>query len=140
MTTGKPIASYFDSFAIPYEQTHSATADPDSIYRQSDIIICGVGKKILTRENIKKGVILLNFGLQKREHRVMVRQAHHDTDTTEMVQTKQFLFGDYDEDEIRDIASWYTITPGGLGPIDILCLYGNLIESATHILETRDPP
>ena len=139
MTTGKPIASYFNSFAIPYEQTHSATADPDSIYRQSDIIICGVGKKILTRENIKKGVILLNFGLQKREHRVMVRQDHHDTDTTEIVHTKQSLVGDYDEDEISDISSWYTITPGGLGPIDILCLYGNLIESATRNSPSRNP-
>lgn len=128
MTTGKPIASYFDSFAIPYEQTHSATADPDSIYRQSDIIICGVGKKILTRENIKRGVVLLNFGLQKREHRVMG-----------IMKSKLSLVGDYDEDEIRDIASWYTITPGGLGPIDILCLYGNLIESATRISPSRNP-
>ncbi len=116
MTTGKPIASYFDKLGIPYIQTNSATEDPDSIYRESDIIICGVGKKIISKENIKKGVILLNFGLHKGAK-------------GQSEKLKQHLVGDYDEDEIKDIASWYTITPGGLGPIDILCLYGNLVES-----------
>ncbi len=125
MTTGKPIASYFDRLKIPYIQTNSSTADPDNIYRESDIIICGVGKKIIRKENIKKGVILLNFGL----HKDIGEQGE---------KHKQRLLGDYDENEIKEIASWYTITPGGLGPIDILCLYGNLIESVTHSHETQD--
>lgn len=116
VTTGKPIASYFDRLEIPYEQTNSSTTNPDNMYRESDIIICGVGKKIITRDNIKKDVVLLNFGLHKGI------RGHSDS-------LKQHLVGDYDEEEIQDIASIYTITPGGLGPIDILCLYGNLIES-----------
>ena len=121
MTTGKPIASYFDSLNIPYAQTNSSTSpsDADIIYRNSDIIICGVGKKIISKENIKKGVVLLNFGL------------HKPTEGGSSVHTSKLL-GDYDEKEIQDIASFYSKTPGGLGPIDILCLYGNLIESATN--------
>lgn len=119
MTTGKPIASYFDTLGIPFIQTNSSTTDPDSIYRKSDIIICGVGKKIISKENIKKGVILLNFGLHKGTKGQSEKQ-------------KKGLIGDYDEEEVKDIASMYTITPGGLGPIDILCLYGNLIESVTR--------
>ena len=58
---------------------------------------------------LKKGVILLNLGL------------HHDG---------KRLRGDYFEEEIQDVASYYTKTPGGLGPIDVLYLYNNLIEAA----------
>lgn len=120
MTTGKPIAAYFDKLEVPYTQTHSRSADADKAYRQSDIIICGVGKKIITKENIKKGVVLLNFGLHKAPK--------------VNAEKKNVLVGDYDEEEIKDVASYYTITPGGLGPIDILCMYGNLIESASQNL------
>lgn len=123
MTTGKPIAQYFDSLGIPFTQTHSHSVDSDDIYLSSDIIICGVGKKIITHQNVRKGVILLNFGLHK---------AIRGVDSP-----KHLLVGDYDEEEISGLAAWYTKTPGGLGPIDILCLYGNLIESTSHDIETR---
>lgn len=118
MTTGKPVAAFFDKLHVPFKQTNSTTQDPDSMYRKADIIICGVGRRVITKSNIKKGVVLLNFGLHKE-----TKEVHHTK--------KSFLVGDYDEEEVKDLASWYTITPGGLGPIDILCLYGNLIESAT---------
>jgi methylenetetrahydrofolate dehydrogenase (NADP+)/methenyltetrahydrofolate cyclohydrolase len=62
-TSGAPIARYFDHLQIPYSTTNSQIEDADSIYRTADIIITGVGKKILTKMNIKAGVILLNFGL-----------------------------------------------------------------------------
>ena len=37
--------------------------------------------------------------------------------------------GDYDEDEVKDIAGFYTPTPGGIGPLDIAYLMHNLVES-----------
>ncbi|HNQ31112.1 MAG TPA: bifunctional 5,10-methylenetetrahydrofolate dehydrogenase/5,10-methenyltetrahydrofolate cyclohydrolase [Candidatus Woesebacteria bacterium] len=111
MTTGAPIARYFETHQLPYVQTHSKMADADGMYKQADIIISGVGKRILHRGNIKPGVILLNFGL------------HQD------VKSKK-LTGDYDEDDVHDVAALYTQTPGGLGPLDIACLYGNLIHAA----------
>ena len=40
------------------------------------------------------------------------------------------LKGDYEESEIKDIASHYTPTPGGSGPIDVVYLYKNLIDAA----------
>jgi len=127
MTTGKPIASYFDSLNVPYIQTNSGTlsSDADTIYKSADIIICGVGKKILSPKNVSRGTILLNFGLHKL---IKEKPTHHISK----------LVGDYDEKEMQDIVSYYTTTPRGLGPIDILCLYGNLIESLTHARKTRD--
>jgi len=108
-TGGAPVAKAFDKLGVSYTQIHSQTENPDSITLHADIIISAVGKKILNKENLKPGVVLLNLGL------------HHDGEK---------LMGDYAEDEVESVASYHTQTPGGLGPIDVLYLYANLIEAA----------
>lgn len=107
-TGGQPIAKDFTLANIPFTQIHSHSLNPDQLYRQADIIITAVGKKIITPQNIKDGVVLLNVGLRKEHGK---------------------LKGDYDEDEIADKSAFYSATPGGLGPIDVLYLYKNLIEA-----------
>ncbi|HRN71039.1 MAG TPA: bifunctional 5,10-methylenetetrahydrofolate dehydrogenase/5,10-methenyltetrahydrofolate cyclohydrolase [Candidatus Woesebacteria bacterium] len=111
-TGGAPIAKAFDALQIPYIMTASKTQNPDDIYKNADIIITATGKKIINKDNIKPGVILLNVGLRKENG---------------------ILKGDYDEDEIKDIASFYTETPGGLGPLDVLYLYKNVIDAAKQV-------
>ncbi len=113
LTTGKPIAQYLTQLGISYHQTHSHSKKTDDLYRSADIIITGVGKEILTPKNIRPGVILLNFGLREK-----------------IVDGRKRLKGDYDEDAIREIAALYSGTPGGLGPVDVTCMYANLIASA----------
>ena len=39
------------------------------------------------------------------------------------------LFGDYDEEEIKDIAAFYTPTPGGTGPVNVAMLMKNLVRA-----------
>jgi len=112
ITTGQPLARHFSKLQIAYHQTDSKSQNPDDVYIHSDIIISGVGKKIISNKNIKRGVILLNFGLRRVEK--SVNNSH--------------LRGDYDEEEIRNKAELYSQTPHGLGPIDVLCLYGNLLS------------
>ncbi len=110
VTAGQPIARLFDSLGIPYQVTHSQTSQPQELYKQADIIISGVGKKIITPDIIKPGVVLLNVGLRKEGGS---------------------LKGDYDECEVKDVASYHTVTPGGIGPIDVLYLYKNVIDGAS---------
>lgn len=112
-TSGTPVARHLDSMQIPYTMTHSQTVGADKIYRGADIIVSGVGKQVIHAGNIKKGVVLLNFGL---------RQVN--------VGDQLILKGDYEEDDIAQIASIYTGTPGGLGPIDVTCMFANVIEAA----------
>lgn len=112
-TSGAPVARYFDSMQIPYTTTHSQTVGADEIYRGADIIVSGVGKHVIHAGNIKNGVVLLNFGLRQ-----------------EKIGDQNILKGDYEEDEIADIAHLYTGTPGGLGPIDVTCMFANVIEAA----------
>ncbi len=108
-TGGKPIGKVFNYFKISYIGINSKTTHPKQYLKEADIIISAVGKKIIFSDMLKKGVILINVGLR--------RENNH-------------LKGDYDENEIKQIASFYTPTPGGIGPIDVGYLYYNLIKAA----------
>ena len=107
-TGGKPIGECLSIMGIPFTTIHSQTSNPEELYAQADIIITATGKHIINSTMIKKDVILLNVGLRKEEGK---------------------LRGDYDEEEIKDTASFYTETPGGLGPLDVLYLYKNLLDA-----------
>ncbi len=108
MTAGLPIGKTLSTFKINYINISSSTFDPAQYYKDADVIITAVGKKIITPELLKPGVILLNVGV------------HH---------LSGKLLGDYDEKDIKSIASYYTTTPKGLGPIDVLYLYKNLLDA-----------
>lgn len=109
-TAGLPVARYFRRHNCATSIISTGTADPKSMMSEADILISCVGKpRIIKRTDIKKGVILLSVGLSKDD------------------QGK--LRGDYDTDEISDIAAWYTPTPGGVGPVNVACLMRNLVKS-----------
>jgi methylenetetrahydrofolate dehydrogenase (NADP+)/methenyltetrahydrofolate cyclohydrolase len=109
LTGGKPIGKTLSEAKINYISIHSKTPNSVSYYRDADVIICAVGKKILTAEMLKTGVVLINVGLRREQGK---------------------LKGDYEEKEIKNITSFYTPTPGGIGPLDVIYLYKNLIEAA----------
>jgi methylenetetrahydrofolate dehydrogenase (NADP+)/methenyltetrahydrofolate cyclohydrolase len=93
---------------------HSQTSEEDKKLWliNADIIISCVGKRnLITPSMIKKGAILIAVGMNKDEQGI--------------------FHGDYNEDEIKDIASFYTPTPGGVGPVNVACLMQNLISAAT---------
>jgi len=109
MTGGMPIGKTLGSLNINYISTNSTTVDPESYFKTADLIITATGKKVIEPEMLKPGVVLINTGVRKENGK---------------------LKGDYEESEIKDIASYYTPTPGGSGPIDVVYLYKNLIDAA----------
>ena len=83
--------------------------------RKADILISCVGKpNVVRRDNIKEGVILISVGISR--------------------DSAGKLHGDYEEDEIKDLASFYTSTPGGVGPINVAFLMDNLVKAASKLL------
>lgn len=108
VTGGKPIGKTLSDAKINYIGINSKTPEPATYLKEADIIITAVGKKVIHPEVIKPGVILINVGLRRENGK---------------------LKGDYEEKEIKNIASYYTPTPGGVGPIDVMYLYKNLIEA-----------
>jgi len=107
-TGGGPIGKTFNHFKINFTSINSKTVNPQDYTKKADIIISAVGKKVIFPTMLKPGVILINVGLRKEKGK---------------------LKGDYDENEIRKIASYYTPTPGGIGPVDVAYLYKNLIDA-----------
>lgn len=114
ITGGKPIGKILTDVKINYISINSQTPNPESYYNGADLIITAVGKKIIEPSMLKPGVVLINVGMRKEGSR---------------------LKGDYDESEIKNIAASYTPTPGGVGPIDVVYLYKNLIDATK--LQTR---
>jgi len=109
LTGGKPAAFTLNEFGINFLNVNSATPNPENFYKQADIIISAVGKKILKPEYLKEGAILISIGQHKQNGQIQA---------------------DYDEQEIKDIAKFYTPAAGGVGPVNIAYIYKNLVESA----------
>lgn len=109
-TGGKPIANTFKKLHIPYTVAHSKTENLERLTKSADIIISCVGKpNIVRRQMLSKKAILIGVGM------------HADAASR--------LKGDYEEDEVKDTVSLYTPIPGGVGPVNVACLFENLIKA-----------
>ena len=107
-TGGTPIIKYFRSLDVDPTIIDSKTSNPDEITKNADIIVTTVGKKeVIKPENIKKGAILIAIGMHKGEDGK--------------------LHADYEEEEIENIAGFYTSVPGGVGPVNVAMLLSNLV-------------
>jgi len=110
-TAGKPIINGLEKIGLHPKVVDSSTKDRKEILKKSKIIISAVGKEnVINPESITQGVILIGVGI------------HRDTDGK--------LAGDYDESQIEHIASFYTPTPGGIGPLNLAYLFQNLLSAA----------
>lgn len=113
-TGGGPIITALTKLGIKPIVTDSKTTNPKNITKTADIIISAVGKeKIITGDAIKKGVVLISIGLSKNAGGKLV--------------------GDYDEDDIKNKALFYTPTPGGVGPVNVACLLENLVKASSFV-------
>ncbi|HEV2339300.1 MAG TPA: bifunctional 5,10-methylenetetrahydrofolate dehydrogenase/5,10-methenyltetrahydrofolate cyclohydrolase [Patescibacteria group bacterium] len=107
-TGGQPVIDALQKKGIHPMIIDTRTEHPEVILKQADIIISAVGKEhVITKNILKKDVILIGIGI-------------HMTDEGKFA-------GDYNETEIKDIASWYTPVPGGVGPVNVACLMENLV-------------
>lgn len=113
-TAGKPIAEALGEHGCATYIVHSQTPNPGDIIKKMPIIVSCVGKeRAITKDMIAPGTILISVGLWR--------------DSTGK------LHGDYEEDEIKDEVSYYTPTPGGVGPVNVACLMQNLVLSAQNL-------
>lgn len=109
-TAGKPIIEHFAKIGTYPTIVDSKTKSRKEIIRSGDIVISSVGKLVISPGEIKKGAILISVGIYTNE--------------------EGKLKGDYADEEIKDIADYYSPTPGGVGPVNVACLLKNLVEAA----------
>jgi methylenetetrahydrofolate dehydrogenase (NADP+)/methenyltetrahydrofolate cyclohydrolase len=109
-TAGGPILKYLNKLSVNPTQIDSKTPSPDELIKKADIVISAVGKpNTITPEKIKKDVTLIGVGIFRGEDGK--------------------LHGDYDEANIKNIAGFYTPTPGGVGPVNVAMLLDNLLNT-----------
>ncbi|MBI4089742.1 MAG: hypothetical protein HY424_03505 [Candidatus Levybacteria bacterium] len=109
-TGGKPIIEMFKKMNIKPTIIDSKTKNPKALTKKADIIISAVGKpNVIDSQNIKRGVILIGIGLFRG--------------------ADGKLHGDFNEEAVKNIVSFYTSTPGGVGPVNVAMLLKNLIDA-----------
>jgi methylenetetrahydrofolate dehydrogenase (NADP+)/methenyltetrahydrofolate cyclohydrolase len=90
---------------------HSATKDLKAMTLQADVIVAAVGKRnVLTADMVKPGAVVLDVGMNRNE--------------------EGKLCGDVDFAGVKEVASYITPVPGGVGPMTITMLMVNTLESA----------
>ena len=113
VTAGGPIIKTFGRIAVKPQVITSKTENREEILKNSDIIICAVGKSnVIKKNDLKNGVVLIGVGMYKGEDGK--------------------FHSDYEEDDIKDTASFYTPTPGGVGPVNVAMLLSNLVKAAEN--------
>jgi len=89
---------------------HTGTKDLASHTKRADILIVAVGKpKAITVDMVKEGVVVIDVGVNRLE---------------------SGLCGDVDFESVKEKAKAITPVPGGVGPMTIVMLMKNTVQSA----------
>ncbi|EYC51588.1 methenyltetrahydrofolate cyclohydrolase [Hylemonella gracilis str. Niagara R] len=108
---GKPMALMLLGKNATVTICHSATKDLKAQTLQADVIVAAVGKaKMLTADMVKPGAVVIDVGMNRDENGK--------------------LCGDVDFERVKEVASWITPVPGGVGPMTITMLLVNTLEAA----------
>lgn len=108
---GKPMAMMLLQKSATVTICHSATANLKGMTLQADVVVAAVGKRnLVTADMVKPGAVVLDVGMNRDD------------------QGK--LCGDVDFAGVREVASWITPVPGGVGPMTITMLMANTLDAA----------
>jgi len=93
---GRPLASMLLNKDATVTVCHSKTINLKEITSRADIIIAAVGKaKFVTTDMVKHGATVIDVGINRDEN--------------------NHLCGDVDFDNVKEVASYITSVPGGIG-------------------------
>jgi methylenetetrahydrofolate dehydrogenase (NADP+)/methenyltetrahydrofolate cyclohydrolase len=110
-TVGKPMAMLLLQANATVTICHSATPDIGYHTRQADVVVAAVGRRnTLTADMVKPGAIVIDVGINRDDNGK--------------------LCGDVDFDAVREVASFITPVPGGVGPMTITMLLMNTLQAA----------
>lgn len=103
---GKPIAMLLLNKNATVTIAHSKTKDLEKHVKEADIVVACVGKpKFVKKEWLKEGVVIVDAGYNPGN------------------------VGDVDLENAKELASAYTPVPGGVGPMTIVSLIYQTVQS-----------
>lgn len=109
---GLPVTHLLKNRGFDVEIINSKTENSDELIKNADIIISAIGKaKFIKGDMIKEGVIIIDAGTSEDNGAVM---------------------GDVDLESVKGVASFVSPTPGGVGPVTVAMLLGNVLQVAKN--------
>ncbi|MFD6137606.1 bifunctional methylenetetrahydrofolate dehydrogenase/methenyltetrahydrofolate cyclohydrolase [Isoptericola sp. NPDC060257] len=95
--------------------THTGTTDLPALVKRADVVVAAAGVKgIVTADMVKPGAVLVDVGVSRE---------------TDPETGKSRVVGDIDP-AAREVASWYSPNPGGVGPMTRAMLLANVVDTA----------
>jgi methylenetetrahydrofolate dehydrogenase (NADP+) / methenyltetrahydrofolate cyclohydrolase len=114
-TVGKPMALMLLAAHATVTICHSATENIKQHTLQADVVVAAVGRRnVLTADMVKPGAIVIDVGMNRDDNGK--------------------LCGDVDFAAVKEVASYITPVPGGVGPMTITMLLVNTLNSAERSL------
>lgn len=108
---GKPMALLLLNESGTVTVCHSKTRNLSEVTKRADILVVAVGKsKFITSDMVKTGAVVIDVGINRGEDGK--------------------LSGDVDYDSVKEVASFITPVPGGVGPMTITMLMQNTVTAA----------
>ncbi len=108
---GKPMALLLLEENATVTICHGKTSDLSSYTKEADILVVAIGKpKFITADMVKPGAVVIDVGINRVEEGIV---------------------GDVDFEAVKEVASYITPVPGGIGPMTIVSLLENTFELAT---------
>ena len=109
---GKPVALLLLNRHATVTICHSRTKDLKAVTHEGDILVAAVGRaELITGDMVKPGAVVLDAGYNQ-------------------VQGRSGTIGDVHFESAKDVASYITPVPGGVGPMTIAMLLRNTLEAA----------
>ncbi|MDE6952694.1 MAG: bifunctional methylenetetrahydrofolate dehydrogenase/methenyltetrahydrofolate cyclohydrolase FolD [Erysipelotrichales bacterium] len=107
---GKPVSLLCLQRNATVTIAHSRTQDLPQVCKRADVLIAAIGKaKFFNKDYVKEGAVVLDVGINRDEN--------------------YKLCGDVDYEDVKDIASYITPVPGGVGPMTIAMLMENTLDA-----------
>ncbi len=108
---GRPMALELLMERCTVTVCHSKTRDLPGLVRQADIVVAGMGKANFVQGAwLKPGAMVIDVGINRN--------------------AEGKLCGDVDFAVAKEVASWITPVPGGVGPMTIATLLANTLRAA----------
>lgn len=124
---GKPVALMLLDLSATPTICHTKTKDFTSQTKRADLLIAAAGKaEMIKGDMIKPGAVVIDVGI----NRVKVLDAGGKPVLNDKGKPKRKTVGDVVFSEAKEVASYLTPVPGGVGPMTVAMLLKNTVEAA----------
>jgi methylenetetrahydrofolate dehydrogenase (NADP+) / methenyltetrahydrofolate cyclohydrolase len=111
---GKPAGQLLLNKNATVTYCHSRTTNMEKYTKEADILVVAVGKRnVIRRDDVKPGAVVSDVGMNRDENGK--------------------LCGDVAFDEVKEVASYITPVPKGVGPMTITMLMYNTVKAAKKL-------